>query len=76
MQMGDKVGNLVFVCRGRKLPGGYADLPLTIREYVEAKHPEYSSAPTEFLEPNETSWTYFKKLLDSGEYPAKPKEEK
>ncbi len=76
MQMGDREGNLVFVCRGRKLPGGYADLPLNIRDYVQSRHPEYASAPTEFLEPNETSWTYFKKMLDSGDYPPKAKEEK
>jgi len=66
MRMGDRPGNLVFVCRGRKLPGGYSELPLAIREYVEAQHPEYNSAPTEFLTPNETSWTYFKKLVDTG----------
>lgn len=76
MQMGDRVGNLVFVCRGRKLPGGYADLPLSIRDYVQAKHPEYSTAPTEFLVPNETSWSYFKKLVDSAEIKAEPKEKK
>jgi len=66
MRMGDRAGNLVFVCRGRKLPNGYSDLPQTIRDYVEAKNPQYSQAPGEYSEPNETSWTYFKKLLEQG----------
>jgi hypothetical protein len=69
MQMGDKPGNLLFVCRGMKLAKGFADLPRNIRDYVLANHPEYKSPPEEWTEPNETSWTYFKKLIDSGVYP-------
>lgn len=67
MRMGDRVGNLVFVCRGSKLADGYQGLPKQIRDYVEANKPEFNSAPTEFLTPNETSWTFFKKLVDSGQ---------
>ncbi len=69
MQMADAPGNLIFVCRGMKLANGYSDLPKHIQDYVKIKHPEYMSPPTEWEEPNETSWTYFKKLIDSGVYP-------
>lgn len=68
MQMGDKPGNLIFVCRGMKLNNGFAGLPEKLKTYVEKNHPEYKTAPTEWTEPNETSWTYFKKLIDSGKY--------
>jgi hypothetical protein len=63
MEMEDRPGNVVYHCRGKKLMGGYATLPAYIRDYVEAKHPEYQTAPTEITGPNETSWTYFKKIL-------------
>ena len=62
MRMADRPGRLVYHGRGRKLPGGYAELPGRIRSYVETHGPQYASAPTEFTEPNETSWTYFRKL--------------
>lgn len=66
MRMGDKPGNLVFVCRGSKLMGGYEALPERIRNYVAARNPQYAHAPETFEHPNETSWTYFKKLLQQG----------
>lgn len=69
MKMGDRAGNLVFVCRGRKLPGGYNDLPQNIRDYVAQNNPVFSTAPQEYTEPNMTSWSYFKQLLDAGLYP-------
>ncbi len=68
MRMGKRTGNLVFVCRGHKLDNGFAGLPEHIREYVKNNKPEFMTAPTEFLTPNETSWTYFKKLVDSGQF--------
>jgi hypothetical protein len=68
MQMGNKPGNLIFVCRGMKLENGYTDLPANIKTYVENNHPEYKNPPDKWSEPNETSWTYFKKLIDSGKY--------
>jgi len=66
MRMGDRPGNLVFVCRGRKLEGGFKALPQKIQDYVMKNKPEFASPPTEWSEPNETSWTYFRKLLDQG----------
>lgn len=66
MRMGDRQGMLVFSCRGRKLEGGFEALPERIRDYVNARKPEFAHAPEEYLTPNETSWTYFKKLVDAG----------
>jgi hypothetical protein len=64
MAMGDAPGNLMFACRGKKLMNGFMDLPVKIQDYVKTKHPEYMNPPETYTEPNETSWTYFKKLLD------------
>lgn len=65
MEMGDRPGRLVYHCRGRKLKNGYQDLSDTVRNYVAKHHPEYASAPTNYTSPNETSWTYMKKLLEA-----------
>lgn len=66
MRMGDKPGNLVFVCRGSKLMDGWDALPESVRNYVATHNPQYAHAPETFEQPNETSWTYFKKLLQQG----------
>lgn len=66
MRMGDRRGNLIFVCRGQKLDGGFSALPAKIKDYVAEKGPQFATAPTEYTQPNETSWTYFKKLKDAG----------
>ncbi len=66
MRMGNKPGNLVFQCRGRKLEGGFEALPAKIRDYVMATNPLFEKAPETYTEPNETSWTYFKKLVLQG----------
>lgn len=65
MEMGDRPGRLIYHCRGRKLKNGFADLSDSVRTFVLEQHPEYSAAPTNYSTPNETSWTYMKKLLDS-----------
>lgn len=65
MEMGDRPGRLVYHCRGRKLHNGFSDLSENVRDYVQKHHPEYSSAPTNYTTPNETSWTYMKKLLEA-----------
>lgn len=64
MAMGDRPGGLVFHCRGYKL-GSYDEVPQRTRDYIAARHPEFAEAPTAWSEPNETSWTYFKKLVES-----------
>jgi hypothetical protein len=66
MRMGDRAGSLVFVCRGQKLAGGFEALPKQIKDYVINNKPEFATPPDEWSEPNETSWTYFRKLLEQG----------
>lgn len=65
MAMGDRPGHLVYHCRGKKLEGGYDELPEWIRSHVDANYPQFKNAPTEFTTPNETSWTYFRKLTEN-----------
>lgn len=62
MRMADRPGQLVYHGRGAKLAGGYADLPEHIRARTDGT--PFASAPTEFSVPNETSWTYYKKLTE------------
>ncbi|MER5774237.1 DUF1838 family protein [Streptomyces sp. NPDC002039] len=61
MEQGQRPGGLTFHCRGRKLPS-YAEVPERTRAHIAAHHPEYAHAPKEWTEPNETSWTYFRRL--------------
>ncbi|MGG8409707.1 DUF1838 family protein [Streptomyces sp. 12297] len=61
MAQGQRPGGLTFHCRGRKL-GSYGEVPERTRAYIAAHHPEYATAPEKWTEPNETSWTYFRRL--------------
>lgn len=73
MEMGDRPGQLVYHTYGKKLPGGYSELPPRIRAEVEAKRPEYKTAPTEYKEPNQTTWRAFRSILQQrGEAPREP----
>lgn len=65
MEMGNRPGNLLYHGRSTKLMGGIADLRPALRAYIEKHMPKYLSAPDAFEEPNETSWTYFKKVIDA-----------
>jgi len=64
MRMGQRPGNLVYQCRGYKVtgPNAWEKIPKQMRDYVLKHHPEFAHAPDTFVTPNETSWTYFKKL--------------
>ena len=63
LEMGQKQGKMVYQGAGYKLlEKDYDKMPKVLTEYVMANKPEYRHAPTEFTSPNETSWTYFKKL--------------
>lgn len=65
MAMADRPGNLVYHCMGAKLAGGVADAPPRLRAHIERTAPQFLSAPREITGPNETSWTYFKRLVDA-----------
>jgi hypothetical protein len=63
MKMRGRPGLLYFNGAGRKL-NGYADLPEAMRKAIEARNPTFNAPPpVEDARPNETSWTYFKKML-------------
>jgi hypothetical protein len=63
MEQGQRPGGLAFHCRGRKL-GSFAGVPERTRAYITARRPEFAHAPAEWSEPNETSWTYFRRLAE------------
>ena len=63
MEMGNREGWLVYHGRMVKL-GGVEDLPGHVLEAIRSDHPEYLRAPEGWSEPSETSWTFYKKLLD------------
>ena len=63
LNMGQREGLLVYNGAGYKLSEkNFDDMPKVLIDYVMANQPEYRHAPTEYTSPNETSWTYFKKL--------------
>ena len=63
LEMGQRSGNLVYQGAGYKLSGkDFNKMPSKLTEYVLKNNPIYRHAPEVFTAPNETSWTYFKKL--------------
>ena len=66
MKMRGRQGQMVFNATGRKLPGGFEELPDMIKAEVRANFPIYENAPpADDSRPNETTWTKFKKLIDA-----------
>ena len=66
MKMRGRQGQMVFNATGRKLPGGFAELPDMIKAEVRANFPIYDQAPPpDDQRPNETTWTKFKTLIDA-----------
>lgn len=64
MEMGNSTGELLYHGRSHKLLGGVDEIPAPVRAYIERYMPKYLTAPDAMESPNETSWTYFKKVLD------------
>lgn len=69
MCMQDIPGNLTYHCRGAKLSGGFSELPEHIRQFVQSECPQFAHAPTVFTTPNETSWSYMRKLIEQKGFP-------
>ncbi len=65
MKMEGRAGTLYFHTAGRKLES-FEDLPDVMKNFIDEKHPKYREAPpVDDDRPNETSWTYFKKIFDA-----------
>jgi len=65
MEMGGRPGQMVFNAMGRKLPGGFEELPDVLKTEIRENYPIYEQAPpADDLRRNETTWTKFKMLTD------------
>ncbi len=65
MEMGDRAGQLIFSGLGKKLKT-WDDLPEVLKAEIKANYPIYTTAPpVDDTRPNETSWTYFKKVMEA-----------
>jgi Protein of unknown function (DUF1838) len=61
MKMGTRPGFLMYSGHGKKF-AKFEDLPADVRDFTKANYPLYMTSPTTYATPNETSWTYYKKL--------------
>jgi hypothetical protein len=75
MEMGSRSGLMIFHGAGKKI-GSWASLPAIIKDEIAKNYPGFDTPPpANDTRPNETSWTYFKKIFDSRpKAPAAPKE--
>jgi hypothetical protein len=64
MEMGRHQGHLLYHSRSLKVSDGAAGLPAALREHIARTAPKYLQAPEKLVTPDETSWTFFKKVLD------------
>jgi hypothetical protein len=56
---------MIFSGTGKKLVGGFDAMPDAIRKEIALNYPAYNHAPPlDDARPNETSWTYFKRMMD------------
>ena len=70
MKMRSRDGGLVFTAMGTKLRA-YNELPAVIKDEIALNYPIYTAPPPgDDPRPNETTWTVFKKLIDSQKPPA------
>ena len=64
MEMNGREGVMYFNAQGVKLDS-WDDLPGLMKDEIAANYPDYRHAPPgDDARPNETSWTYFKKIFD------------
>ncbi|MCY4357019.1 MAG: DUF1838 family protein [Gammaproteobacteria bacterium] len=64
MEMNGREGVMYFNAQGAKL-ATWEDLPAMMKNEIDTYYPEYRNAPPgDDDRPNETSWTFFKKIFD------------
>lgn len=72
MEMGSRPG-VVFVNASGDRVASIAELPQVLREEIANRHPEYAAPPPlDDKRPNETSWTYFRKVIEQRRAAAPP----
>jgi hypothetical protein len=64
MEMGQHAGYLAYHSRSFKPRDGIAGLPARLREHIARHHEKFLHAPQAYVTPDETSWTWFKKVID------------
>jgi hypothetical protein len=65
MKMGDRDGLVVFHTAGMRLDN-FEQMPEVVRREIDSNYPQYREPPPlDDTRPNETSWTVFKKYIDS-----------
>jgi hypothetical protein len=65
MKMRGRQGQMVFNAMGNKLKG-YDELPKVLKDEIALNYPAYTAAPPgDDTRPNATTWTEFKKHVDS-----------
>ncbi len=64
MEMGGRIGYMIFSGAGRRV-SSFDALPDVLKDEINARYAEFKAPPPlDDARPNETSWTYFKKVLD------------
>lgn len=64
MEMGDRVGLMVIVAVGKRL-NDFNEMSDTMKNEIKLNYPSYNAPPPlDDARPNETSWTYFKKVME------------
>ncbi len=65
MEMGSRDGYMVTNTTGRKL-ASFEELPAVLKTEIRSNYPAYVAPPPgDDKRPNETSWTYYRKLIDA-----------
>jgi len=63
MEMGSRPGVMVANAAGQKL-NSFEELPDVLKDTIKERYPIYTAPPpVDDTRPNETSWTYFRKVL-------------
>ncbi len=65
MEMGVHQGQLIYHSRSIKPANGVEGIPQRLRDLVSAENPKFLVPPDKLTSPDETSWTYFKKVIDA-----------
>jgi hypothetical protein len=72
MEMGGRPGLMIMNATGQKV-ADIDQLPPVLRQEIHADYPAWTAPPpVDDQRPNETSWTYFKKVLAARKAGAKP----